>query len=58
MIVWLVRHGQAVWPAGAALGWSDPPLDGCGEAQAGAVAERLATRPLGAVHSSDLRRAR
>ena len=58
MIVWLVRHGQADWPAGAALGWSDPPLDGRGEAQAGAVSERLANRPLGAVHSSDLRRAR
>lgn len=58
MIVWLVRHGQPDWPRGAALGWSDPPLDGRGEAQAGALADRLAGRPLGAIHSSDLQRAR
>lgn len=58
MIVWLARHGRADWPVGAALGWSDPPLDPHGVAQADALAERLAGRPLGAVHSSDLRRAR
>ncbi|MBO0684589.1 MAG: histidine phosphatase family protein, partial [Candidatus Dormibacteraeota bacterium] len=50
MIVWLARHGRADWPVGAALGWSDPPLDGRGEAQASALAERLAGRRLGAVH--------
>ncbi|HKF78343.1 MAG TPA: histidine phosphatase family protein [Candidatus Dormibacteraeota bacterium] len=56
MIVWLVRHGEPAWPAGAALGWSDPVLTPAGEAQASAAADRLASRPLSAVHSSDLRR--
>jgi broad specificity phosphatase PhoE len=58
VIVWLVRHGDAGWPPGAALGWSDPPLTARGRAQAAAVGRRLAGRPLAAVHSSDLRRAR
>lgn len=58
MTLWLVRHGAADWPDGAALGWSDPPLTPAGEAQARAAARRLAERPLVAVHASDLRRAR
>jgi probable phosphoglycerate mutase len=58
VIVWLVRHAEADWPPGAALGWSDPPLTARGRAQAAAAARRLAGRRLGAVHSSDLRRAR
>jgi len=57
VIVWLARHGEAAWPRGAALGWADPPLSPVGEGQARALAERLARRPIAAVHSSDLRRA-
>jgi broad specificity phosphatase PhoE len=57
VIVWLARHGEAAWPRGAALGWSDPSLSRLGEDQAGALAERLAGRPIAAVHSSNLRRA-
>ena len=57
MIVWLARHGEAAWPPGSALGWADPPLSLVGEGQARALAERLARRPIAAVHSSDLRRA-
>jgi len=57
VIVWLARHGEAAWPRGAALGWADPPLSTIGEGQASALAERLARRPIAAVHSSDLRRA-
>jgi broad specificity phosphatase PhoE len=57
VIVWLARHGEAAWPRGGALGWADPPLSRLGEAQAGALAERLAGRPIAAVHSSNLRRA-
>jgi probable phosphoglycerate mutase len=57
VIVWLVRHGEAEWPPGAALGWADPPLSRLGEDQARALGERLAGRPLAAVYSSNLRRA-
>jgi broad specificity phosphatase PhoE len=57
VIVWLARHGEAVWPRGAALGWADPPLSPLGEGQARSLAQRLAGRPIAAVHSSDLRRA-
>jgi broad specificity phosphatase PhoE len=55
-VIWLVRHGEPDWPGGA-LGWSDPPLTAAGRAQASAAAARLESRPLGAVHASDLRRA-
>jgi len=58
MTLWLVRHGAADWPVGAALGWSDPPLSPAGETQARAAAQALAARPLTAVHASDLLRAR
>jgi broad specificity phosphatase PhoE len=57
VIVWLARHGEAAWPPGAALGWADPPLSRLGEDQARALGERLAGRPLAAVHSSSLLRA-
>jgi len=57
VIAWLARHGEAAWPRGAALGWADPPLSAVGQGQARALAERLARRPIAAVHSSDLRRA-
>jgi probable phosphoglycerate mutase len=57
VIVWLARHGEAVWPRGAALGWADPPLSRLGQEQAMALAERLAARPIAAVHSSNLCRA-
>ena len=57
MIVWLVRHGEADWPRGMALGRADPPLSRHGEDQTRALADRLADRPIAAVYSSDLRRA-
>jgi broad specificity phosphatase PhoE len=58
MVIWLVRHGAAAWPPGAALGWSEPPLSEEGVEEARAVAARLSARPVDAVYSSDLERAR
>ena len=58
----LVRHGQTEWNAGAEAGERfrgrvDLPLDDVGLAQAQAVAERLADRPIIAIYSSPLQRA-
>jgi broad specificity phosphatase PhoE len=58
MKLYLVRHGVSTGNTpGNLIGWSDHPLTAVGEAQAGAVAARLA--PLGPmpVYSSDLPRA-
>jgi broad specificity phosphatase PhoE len=55
--IWLVRHGVTVTPTGIAVGAGDPPLSPTGHAQAVALADRLAARPLTRVYSSDLSRA-
>jgi broad specificity phosphatase PhoE len=58
----LVRHGQTQWNAGSAggehfRGRIDVPLNAVGEAQAQAVAERLAAVAFSAVYASPLLRA-
>ena len=59
MLRWfLVRHGETEWNrVGRAQGQADPPLNDAGQAQAVAVAVRLATVAFEAAYSSDLRRA-
>jgi broad specificity phosphatase PhoE len=57
----LVRHGQQVWPdptTSTIADWIDPPLSETGRRQALAVGEALAARPVDAVYSSNLARAR
>jgi probable phosphoglycerate mutase len=55
----LVRHGETDWNAeGRIQGHLDIPLNERGRAQAAAVGDCLATRPVGALYSSDLLRAR
>jgi broad specificity phosphatase PhoE len=55
----IVRHAQTVWNAsGKIQGQADPALSETGQAQAQAVAERLAPVSINAVVSSDLIRAR
>ena len=55
----LARHGRTVWNAtGRFQGHADVDLDEVGEAQAAALADRLAGTAVGSVTSSDLRRAR
>lgn len=58
----LVRHGQTAWNAGSAggehfRGRIDVPLNATGEAQARAVADRLAAIEIAAVYASPLQRA-
>jgi broad specificity phosphatase PhoE len=56
--VHLARHGQSDWnAAGRWQGHADRPLTELGRQQAAELAERLASVPLDAVYSSDLRRA-
>lgn len=55
----VIRHGQTTWnAAGRIQGQSDSPLSELGRQQAEKVAEALAARPLAAIYSSDLTRAR
>jgi probable phosphoglycerate mutase len=58
----LIRHGQTAWNEGAGQerfrGRIDLPLDAMGQAQARAVAHRLASEPLAALYASPLLRAR
>ena len=57
--VYLARHGESDWNAeGRWQGNADRPLTDLGRRQAEELAERLASVPLDAVYSSDLRRAR
>lgn len=58
MRLYLVRHGETKGnTAKRYVGWSHEPLTARGEAQAAALARRLATEPVSAVYSSDLTRA-
>ena len=58
MKLYLVRHGQSTGNVGGTLmGQSDHPLTALGEAQARAVAARLAPFGPMPVHCSDLPRA-
>jgi broad specificity phosphatase PhoE len=57
--VHLARHGETDWnAAGRWQGHADRPLTALGRRQALELAERLASVPLDAIYSSDLRRAR
>jgi 2,3-bisphosphoglycerate-dependent phosphoglycerate mutase len=54
----LARHGETEWNREERFqGHANPPLNETGRAQAAALAEELADEPIGAVYSSDLRRA-
>ena len=55
----LARHGETDWNRDRRWqGHADPPLNEEGRRQAEALADELADRPLAAVYTSDLRRAR
>lgn len=60
MTAWvLVRHGATDWNRdGRYQGQADPPLNEQGLAQADQLARQLASQPIEALYSSDLRRAR
>jgi broad specificity phosphatase PhoE len=57
MSVWLIRHGATTAPSGIAAGATDRPLSSQGLAQARALGDRLAGRPLTRLFASDLARA-
>ena len=53
-----VRHGETDWNLeGRIQGSADVPLSAAGHAQARELAASLAARPIGAIYTSDLRRA-
>jgi probable phosphoglycerate mutase len=56
--VLLIRHGRSADVVPGTAESEDPPLAEIGVAQADALARRLAAKPLAAIYSSDLRRAR
>ncbi len=54
----LIRHGETDWNAsGRYQGQLDIPLNAAGQRQAIRVAERLSSRPISALYTSDLARA-
>ena len=54
----LVRHGETEWNRdGRIQGWADTPLSERGHEQARELAATLGERSIGAIYSSDLRRA-
>ncbi len=55
--VWLVRHAEADWPDGPALGNGDVGLSSRGWKSARALGKRFRSHQLQAVVASDLRRA-
>jgi probable phosphoglycerate mutase len=56
--LWLIRHGETQYGVeGRYCGVSDVPLTARGQAQAAAIARRLAAHPLAALYSSPLQRA-
>ena len=57
--LFLVRHAETVWSAKLRIhGRSDPALSELGHRQAKAVGDMLAGRPLAAIYTSPLQRAR
>lgn len=58
MSLCLVRHAEAAWPVGAALGHADPGLSLEGVRTAEALAARFATERFDRIIASDLIRAR
>lgn len=59
MDIYFIRHGHSLGNGlGRMVGWSDHPLSARGQAEARAVAERLAARGPMPVLCSDLQRAR
>ena len=57
--LWLVRHGVTDWNLAERIqGWSDPPLNAAGRAQAERLAPRLTGIAFDRVIASDLDRAR
>lgn len=57
--IYLVRHGETTWNAeGRWQGTLDIPLGEVGHQQAQALAKHLKDRPIAAIYSSDLSRAR
>ena len=57
-IIYITRHGETEWNAeGRIQGHTDVPLSERGRAQAGMLAERLASVRIDAAYSSDLARA-
>ncbi len=57
--IWLLRHGQTAWnEQGRFCGHTDIPLSTLGRRQARKLASRLQHRPITAIYSSDLSRAR
>jgi broad specificity phosphatase PhoE len=58
MTLFLIRHGETELNAGRIVQFPDTPLGANGIAQAARLGQRLATRNIGLVLSSDYRRAR
>jgi broad specificity phosphatase PhoE len=57
MAIILVRHGETAFNAARVLQPADTPLSARGQAQAAALARRLAATPVAAILASDLPRA-